>query len=880
MENANEELQNINTIFPEDSLIKEEIESQQRLASAASSSHLRPEVPELRVNSPNERSMVQRAAKTSIGIHPNGRTRAKQVSPYIPSKRRNGSVKVPERGTKRTGRRAQRVTEVPSQEVRSSSVISMRDITPEIAAQVVKNYLLPMFDGNKSGHSKTKTRISKNEEIPNEGIFKPKTIYGELKLSDRLSTQLEGVKLELKNTQESLSAKIAENEIMCTTHTRLKKLNKMLSIKNSLYEKQIQSFEIFKATTEKELINSKGKINQLEKMLKENEIKTTNFCQSLQREKVFNEKLKNQLIEHKHSKSLSKMETDILGTRLAILNNSIRSLGTAKEAEERNTVVITELKINLEKKIKDYQNCTKKIADLLSEHKDLYSKLETMNEARKRANIEKSKFIRASKNNINILEQELKQLKEQSSKQKEEIDSLKKSIKVEIEEKNLLLNKINDMKTKRNLNQRKKICYKCNQDFSEKENFRWSCITHQREWSGKMWWCCGSTDHLNPGCVKDYHISKTYNESDKFGSREGEMQQKIRCLCCKQKGHPTQNCPLDPNLRTAHSASEEFERISGLKDIETKKYAKDGIIETKKYLEHIITNKDQNPFKRGVLTFDDYNYTYYNKDILPDMDELMDDETSSVSAMPKSQINEAEGESEEEKDREKQPPIKQPTTGIINKESIEEEDEDPFTLEELKEIQKSQQKDLFNEVLDIKNEARLEFLTLKPLYSLREQIEDNDPPSSNNGKSLLLSNSKKVIEQEIGLGNQNQPKFGNELCVEDVSSAEDSIRRDFDPNLDMSSQFQKVDNSYAHLIKDQIGTENEYTDNDDYNDTQRPLTTNVVENPRKSSVCLPHPYNLSVTKTKEEPAQKLSKRSKTNRHRSGKNIKMVKHITT
>lgn len=324
-----------------------------------------------------------------------------------------------------------------------------------------------------------------------------------------------------------------------------------------------------------------------------------------------------------------------------------------------------------------------------------------------------------------------------------------------------------------------------------------------------------------------------------------------------------------------------------MKDIETKKYAKDGVIETKKYLEHIITHRDQNPFKRGVLTFDDYNYTYYNKEILPDMDELMDDETSSVSAMPKSQIEEAEGESEEEKDREKQPLVKQPTTGIINQESIEEEDEDPFTLEELKEIQRSQQEDLFNEVLDMKNEARLESLTLKPLYSLREQIEDPDPPSSINGKSTVLSNSKKVIEQEIGLGNPNQSKFGNELCVEDVSSAEDSVRRDFDPNLDMSSQFQKVDNSYAHLIKDQNGTENEYTDNDDYNDTQRPLTTNVAENPRKSSVCLPQSYKLSVTKSKslvpnvlakEAPVHKLAKRSKTNRHRSGKNIKMVKHI--
>jgi hypothetical protein len=32
---------------------------------------------------------------------------------------------------------------------RSKSVLDIRDITPELAAQVVKNYLLPMFDGDR-----------------------------------------------------------------------------------------------------------------------------------------------------------------------------------------------------------------------------------------------------------------------------------------------------------------------------------------------------------------------------------------------------------------------------------------------------------------------------------------------------------------------------------------------------------------------------------------------------------------------------------------------------------------------------------------------------------------------------------------------------------
>ncbi|CAI2380348.1 unnamed protein product [Moneuplotes crassus] len=900
MENLSKELQKINDSMPEDSLEKAEILSQERLSRVVSNSHIQsPKANALvsdMMSSSKERNAMQRAAKSSIGIYSPFKNKVpksslngfeasfgKQASPYVPSKRRKSSVKGPEFGSKRTGKRAQKITGITTHEDRSSSAISIRDITPEMAAQVVKNYLLPMFDGNKNGYSKTKTRISKNEDISDDPNFKPKTIYGELKLSERLSSQLEAVKLELKQTQERLDNKIKDYGDLKQKFSNLKKVNRTLSMKQSIYEKQIESFKNFKQVTEKEQMNSKVKIMQLEKMLKENETKMTNFCQSLQKEKVFNEKLKNQLIEFKHTKSLSKMETDILGTRLAILNNSIRSLGTAKEAEERNTMIITQLKSDLDNKIKDYERTEKKVSDLLSDHKDLYSKLESMNEARKKANEEKTKFLKDSKNSINNLEQDLKKVRAENREQKEEIASLKKTIKVEIEEKNLLRNRINDMKSKRNINLKKKICYKCNQDFSEKENFKWSCVTHSREWSGKMWWCCGSTDNLNKGCVKDYHVSKSYNDTDKLNNRETEMQLKTQCRCCKQKGHSTQNCPLDPNYRSNHSISDEYARILGLKDVETKKFAKDSLKDTKKYLENIIAQKSENPFKRGVLAFDDYNYTYYNKEILPEMEELMEDESDLNSSVAKSNLEEGEGESEDEKDKDKDAGSKKKSKPEIQRKNSQGEEEDPFTLDELKKIQKYQQEDLFEDVLEIKTSARLEFLSLKPLFSLKEQIEDADPPSSLNRKSTVMSNSRRGDEQEVGLSNIPNQKFGKELGAEEVSSIEDSMRRDLDHNLDVTAPIGKIDNSYSHLMKDHNGTDNDYTDNDDLNETQRHMTTNMNEaNPKNVAGALAPSYIASVLGQKDASIpKKMSKRSKTKHLVSDKSrTTMTKNISS
>ena len=48
-----------------------------------------------------------------------------------------------------------------------------------------------------------------------------------------------------------------------------------------------------------------------------------------------------------------------------------------------------------------------------------------------------------------------------------------------------------------------KICKNCTKEYNEKDNFNWSCKTHQSEWSSGeidpltkkekgMYWCCGN----------------------------------------------------------------------------------------------------------------------------------------------------------------------------------------------------------------------------------------------------------------------------------------------------------------------------------------------------------------------------------------------------
>lgn len=71
----------------------------------------------------------------------------------------------------------------------------------------------------------------------------------------------------------------------------------------------------------------------------------------------------------------------------------------------------------------------------------------------------------------------------------------------------VLKRRIERLKVKKiKLNQ--KICKNCNQEFVENENYNWSCRTHQSEYGGEMWWCCGRKSKDAPGCKFGKHINK------------------------------------------------------------------------------------------------------------------------------------------------------------------------------------------------------------------------------------------------------------------------------------------------------------------------------------------------------------------------------------
>ena len=132
-----------------------------------------------------------------------------------------------------------------------------------------------------------------------------------------------------------------------------------------------------------------------------------------------------------------------------------------------------------------------------------------------------------------------------------------------------------------------KVCKNCNKDYLEAENFQWSCRTHQNEYSGEIWWCCGKENKDQPGCKYSKHESKEEEDEEEENDTKFEKGSKnVRCHCCKELGHTIENCPRDPNIKGGVDTEKDYARIQQIKDY--RKLNADTIVTTTHFLKKCV----------------------------------------------------------------------------------------------------------------------------------------------------------------------------------------------------------------------------------------------------------------------------------------------------
>ena len=248
-----------------------------------------------------------------------------------------------------------------------------------------------------------------------------------------------------------------------------------------------------------------------------------------------------------------------------------------------------------------------------------------------------------------ILEERLFKITDEASKSHSTSQNYEKMNKVLIMEKEKMKKRIAKLVAKKgSVASDCKQCKNCSKEYIEKENFNWSCRTHQSDWGGEMWWCCGKHQRDQPGCKFSKHESKDEDDVGEAGGTNDPValaaaMKYVRCLCCRQLGHKIEHCFRDPNLRTVErNVDAEFERIRKLKDF--RKLHSDTLVNTTHMIKKAVMvpigvddegmpveNEERaaTPFCRGVLNFDDYNYKAYNQYVMiPGPGEASEKETN------------------------------------------------------------------------------------------------------------------------------------------------------------------------------------------------------------------------------------------------------------
>lgn len=451
-----------------------------------------------------------------------------------------------------------------------------RSVEPGLAALVVRQYLLPMFEGKMGFEAPPDPAVeaearSRPEQVeasvaggPEDGIF------GELKLSDQLLDELQRTKKdanELKRKHQSsegirkrLDMHIAKLVKDIEDHT--------LKLEATRVSEQEVRQETLTLESEIRLLNYQQWELQTEskKLQKEN----ARLAARLSGEEGKVERLSHVVSQNQNTSSLSQLESDVLRAQVQNLHSRVAGLfGTTKNMLDERAFnlakhEISSMRVNLysEKIWVELDRLTDERQKLEVDQKELQESKSKLEDSRLRMSREHEDQRMKSLDNLSRMFEE----KEVNRKDR---DKLSKKLKEMTEDRDKLKQRMKKYRLRRMFDHDTSMCRNCGKDFMKTENFNWSCRTHTSEFGGEMYWCCGKLGKDALGCKFSKHESKDDDDDldDKERKEKDEADLRIKnanvsCYGCKDIGHMAKNCIRDPNMRTKFNALTELNRIT------------------------------------------------------------------------------------------------------------------------------------------------------------------------------------------------------------------------------------------------------------------------------------------------------------------------------
>jgi len=442
-------------------------------------------------------------------------------------------------------------------------------ITPEIAAVVVRQYLLPMFESDTSSRQKSSILNSLSEEThrPLEAIAG--TVYGELKLADSLMTQLTDAREEIEKVTQSL--KFAEQERQ-SVYAELENVKKQYQDVMSGIDIMNHSFQDSIRTSQNTDLNmswSTSQLNEYRRLYSECEAENKVLNTKLHDEKALNDKRKNTAAELEQGNALLNVENEIMAERLQELYKELDNLPERRFVEEKLSEELEILIISL-RSLADFCNdLGNNLANSLSKRDELKSQYNEICQLTEEIKAQRDKLVAASTEHINKLKKDLAVTNEQREEYRSKLATLEKNYKDLTESYDKMRQKLKQWKQrgKQYGENEEKTCVVCRKTFTENENYNWSCKTHTGKFSKEtnQYWCCGKTGKDSTGCKNSKHRAKDEEEAAEQDKEDDRLKYaNARCSSCKEIGHKANECPKDPNVIGVNDPVEEIKRIEEL----------------------------------------------------------------------------------------------------------------------------------------------------------------------------------------------------------------------------------------------------------------------------------------------------------------------------
>ena len=351
-------------------------------------------------------------------------------------------------------------------------------VSPEQAALVVKDYILPLFRLEKqSKHLKRRSEVYGTKTKFEDG--KEGGILSDFKLSDRLNTELMKLKQENKTILRQLNDAQQEKEIVGIDCKTLK--NKLLIAEGNLVFLNFAHTQTNKANNQEKFGMSliKEQYFKYKNLYEEETAKRKNLGKMLEEEKAKNDRIKTISIQLEYVNTLLVMENDIIGEKLKGLYIALNHLcgphSIHSKTKEEYRVFIE----NLKSLISSFVTNESQISEILEEKKELEMILKELSEANLGIKKKKEKYIQFIKEKYNLLKLEFKNIKTSQEKQKHDYEDLQKRYNDLQAEYFKIITKVKTYKNSFSSDLlEERLCKNCQKTFVEKENYNWSCKRH------------------------------------------------------------------------------------------------------------------------------------------------------------------------------------------------------------------------------------------------------------------------------------------------------------------------------------------------------------------------------------------------------------------